>query len=175
MKESKVCRKCEVEKPLSEFYDNPQQSKDSYCKVCRIEYNRSRKDITNARRREKNSTGPKYRERVCRIRRESHRRKIETAMFNRAKRRARLKNLEFDIELPDIVIPEVCPILGIPIFCGKRGDYGNSPTIDRKDNSKGYTKGNIGIISMKANTMKNDLSIEELLRLSDVFRAYLTG
>ena len=42
----------------------------------------------------------------------------------------------------------------------------NSPSLDRIDPGKGYVKGNVQVISMQANRMKNDGSIEELLLLS---------
>lgn len=65
----------------------------------------------------------------------------------------------------DIMIPEICPVLGIPIICGTRGRKGgtpNSPSIDRIEPFKGYTRGNVRIISNRANTLKNDATIEEL-------------
>lgn len=89
----------------------------------------------------------------------------EWKMHQRAKCRAKLKDKEFDIEIEDINIPEYCPILGIrlEVHSGKSGAYKNSPSLDRIDNSKGYTKNNIQVISQQANAMKANASKEELL------------
>ena len=79
-----------------------------------------------------------------------------------AKYRAKIKNLDFNLELSDIVIPQFCPVFGTPLIAKNRDDC---PSIDRIDNSKGYTKDNIIIISMKANKFKNAATIEELKQI----------
>ena len=79
-------------------------------------------------------------------------------LLGNARERARQKNLPFEITREDIIIPEVCPILKVPIV---RKTY-YAPSIDRIDNALGYTKNNIQIISHKANAMKNSASKEEL-------------
>ncbi len=90
-----------------------------------------------------------------------------------AKRRAEAKGLDFDIEISDIIIPEICPVLGIPMI-GSSGEYAredynpkqlSSPSIDRIDSSKGYIKGNIAIISNRANALKSNASLEEIKKL----------
>lgn len=90
-----------------------------------------------------------------------------------AKGRAKRDGLEFDLEYEDIVIPAVCPVLGIPL---KRnigsGFHNDSPSIDRLDNNKGYTKDNICIISNRANLLKCDATIEELEKVIQYMKDY---
>lgn len=85
-------------------------------------------------------------------------------MLNNAKERAKKKGLEFNITVDDIVIPDICPLLKIPIIqaVGIKCASHNSPSIDRIDNSLGYVKGNVIIISWRANRIKADASLAEL-------------
>ena len=90
----------------------------------------------------------------------------EKQIFRAARDRAKKRSMEFSIEVSDIVIPDICPVLNIPIVCkagrGKPGGNMNSPSLDRIDNSKGYVKGNIQVISHMANSMKFTASPEQL-------------
>lgn len=94
--------------------------------------------------------------------RESRLRNFTHAMWKSAKARAEKKGLEFNIEESDIVIPEICPILEVPLEFGTKTNYDYSPSLDRIDNTKGYIKGNIQVISKKANTMKSSATLQEL-------------
>ena len=87
----------------------------------------------------------------------------EKTLYIRARKRAENSNLDFSLVVEDIVIPSVCPYLGVPLVLNG-GD--TSPSIDRIDNTKGYSKDNIEIISFKANRMKNTASVQELIRFS---------
>lgn len=79
-----------------------------------------------------------------------------------AKRRAKDSNLPFDLELDDIPeIPELCPLLGIPLRRGNGSVCHNSPSLDKIIPSLGYVKGNIQIVSHRANSIKSDASFEE--------------
>jgi hypothetical protein len=83
-------------------------------------------------------------------------------MYYSAKRRASERGLVFTIGLKDIVVPEVCPVLGIALVPGTRSNYDNSPSLDRKDPARGYTPDNIRVISNRANRFKSDASLGEL-------------
>ena len=85
-------------------------------------------------------------------------------MYTSAKYRAEKRGIEFNLDLEDIIIPDKCPILEVPFVYGDANNHDYSPSLDRIDNSKGYIKGNIQVISSKANTMKNSATSEELIK-----------
>jgi hypothetical protein len=60
-----------------------------------------------------------------------------------------------------IVIPAVCPVLGIPIVLGEQRSE-NSPSLDRITPKLGYVPGNVRVISDKANRLKGDRTLGEL-------------
>ena len=89
---------------------------------------------------------------------------IQRRMYTRVKSRSKCKNIPFDLDIDDIVIPEVCPVLGIEIKqeVGKGTNPIHSPSLDRIKPDLGYTKGNVRVISNRANLLKSNATIEEL-------------
>lgn len=86
------------------------------------------------------------------------------AMLLRAKARARKDNVPFDLSVNDVTIPDTCPALGITLYSRTgRGGGDNSPSLDRTIPGLGYVRGNVQVISNKANRMKNNGSLEELV------------
>lgn len=96
--------------------------------------------------------------------RESH---YERAMLKSTREGAKRRGLEFTITEQDIVIPDRCPALGVELRLDGSRDF--RPSLDRKDNSRGYVPGNVVVVSMRANRTKSDLSIEELRRLVEFY------
>ena len=70
----------------------------------------------------------------------------------------------FNLTIEDVVIPEKCPLLEIPLTTDPK-DFNekNYYTVDRIDSSKGLVKGNIQVISLLANRMKNKATESELM------------
>ena len=96
--------------------------------------------------------------------REYYRRKPENRMLNRARARAKKQGLSFTLDEKDILIPTHCPLLGIELYIaeGRKAVKDNSASLDRIDSSLGYIKGNVWVISHKANTMKSNATLEEM-------------
>lgn len=82
-----------------------------------------------------------------------------------AKRRAKAKGLPFDVTVDDLPIPDVCPILGVKLISGVGIVGPHSPSIDRIEPALGYVRGNVAIISHRANTIKGSMSRETIERL----------
>ena len=79
-----------------------------------------------------------------------------------ARRRSRVDGTPCNIDYTDVVVPEFCPVLGVRLSVGPGKIHDFSPTIDRIRPELGYTKGNIAVISYKANRIKNNGSLEDL-------------
>lgn len=98
----------------------------------------------------------------------------EYSLYHHAKATARKKNLLFNIELTDIVIPDVCPFLEIPLK--REGPLApNSPSLDKIVPRLGYVKGNVQVISFKANTMKHNATLEEFELMAKNWRVKVVG
>ena len=85
----------------------------------------------------------------------------ENAMFE-ARKRAKTRGLAFDIEIDDVEIPFCCPVLGCELVAQVGLVQANSPSLDRIDQALGYVKGNVWVISWRANRIKNDATLAEL-------------
>jgi hypothetical protein len=96
----------------------------------------------------------------------------EREILSSAKCRAKRLSLPFDLVEEDIVIPAVCPVLGIPVFKGAGKICDNSPTLDRIQPDRGYVKGNVAVVSQRANVIKNCGSAEEHERIAAWIRSH---
>lgn len=98
----------------------------------------------------------------------SHRGTVRYELWRTAKERARQRSIPFDLNLADIVVPEHCPALGLRLEVSTtRKANDNSPSLDRIDPSKGYVRGNVLVISTKANRIKNNATAEEVRKVAD--------
>lgn len=84
-------------------------------------------------------------------------------MFYDARKRALALGLPFDIEPDDLLVPEVCPVLGILLTLD--GPRDTRPSLDRIIPERGYVKGNVAVISFRANRIKSDANADELRRV----------
>jgi len=140
----KKCSKCLIDLPLDNFGHraNSADGRRGRCKKCNCQENEKWK--------KKNPVSQ-----LC------------SNMLVKAKRRAQSKGLAFDLTFKDLQHLAVshCPVLGTELMW----EYGHglgigahSPSLDRINNSLGYTKNNVAIISHKANAMKNSCTVEEI-------------
>lgn len=175
----KTCTQCKQTKPTDGFY--PRGDRGGYrsrCKDCEAKkraaeaprrrvYRQAIKAQTAATHAEYYRT---HRDEILTYNREYYQKRRqeepEWELLSRAKNRASREGLSFDLTVKDIHIPDICPVLGLSLEMtsrrGKQGPLPNSLSIDRIDSSKGYTRGNVRVISNRANTLKSNATVEEL-------------
>ncbi len=133
------CSKCRAAKDLADFYVNTASKIKLHtaCKTCM-----------------KGSA------------RTSHKKNIAKYLLESAKARSLVSGIEFSLQLQDLDVPSHCPVFGIEMQYGTgRGRTDASYSVDRIDNTRGYVKGNVAVISWLANRLKNDATLDQLERV----------
>ena len=90
--------------------------------------------------------------------------------YTRCKKRAMKYNVPIDIEIQDIydilmALGGRCPVFGVKMrIKGRDGRMtSRSASVDRLDPDKGYVKGNITVLSVRANLIKSAYTSAEIL------------
>jgi hypothetical protein len=161
------CSECQQLKPPTEFYKSARnlcrQQRDNACKNCHKRRAASYY-AANAETVKKNHQ-IYYAAQSVQVKSRRYEWKcnnIAKYLFRCAKKRAKRKGFLFNIDVLDIVVPKTCPILGITLSLSRGKPAENSPSVDRIDSAKGYVKGNVRVISYRANKLKNNATLEEL-------------
>jgi hypothetical protein len=143
MARNRMCRKCAIEQPFSEFYVNSKGNRRHICKTCQRAAERSRKrshpDTVSAQMKS------------WRLKRRGY------ALVNVAKHRAKTRSLGFNLDPTDIqkrIDAGVCELTGITFNLTEARAW-NAPSLDRIDPKRGYTKDNVRVILYAVNVMAN--------------------
>lgn len=165
----KTCAKCEQAKSFTMFYKNKarEDGVSVYCIVCTKTYDQKNKSLRLKTKRDGYIRNPSvYKDRSFK----NYRSSIEQRMLYSAKRRAKLKGIPFELTLEDLIIPETCPVLGYKLKINNESSKFDSPSLDKIVPEKGYVKGNVIIVSMKANQIKTNATLRELEAVFEFYR-----
>ena len=98
---------------------------------------------------------------------------VEKCMLSKSKKRAKEQNLLYNLDEDYIksIFPldNCCPVFGIKFIYA---DKMKTASLDKIIPELGYVKGNVQILSKKANTIKSNYTIQELIEVIDCFRSY---
>ena len=86
---------------------------------------------------------------------------------------AKKRGIDFDLhptDIDEIGIPLTCPILGMPIYFYRESAQDDSISFDRIDSSQGYHKDNLVIISLRANKLKSNATLDEMESIVNFYR-----
>ena len=132
-----ACRYCGAELTAENWFPSFQKKNRKCCKTCQV----ARTEAN--RKKDKQSNPAKH-------------------ILRNAKKRALRDGLPFDLTEDDIVTPDRCPVLGIPLVFNEGHVKDDSPSLDKFIPEKGYVRGNVSIISHRANVMKSNATVQEV-------------
>lgn len=87
------------------------------------------------------------------------------SVLRSARVRAELVGVPFDLTLKDLTIPDMCPVFNTAMSWSNK-ITNDTPSLDRLIPEKGYVKDNVAFISMRANRLKSDASLEDLFKIT---------
>ena len=90
------------------------------------------------------------------------------SMVHRARHRAKKNGLPFSLHPDDLTIPRRCPVLGIELVTKFTSDANRDywPSLDRIVPDLGYVRGNVIVMSYRANRIKSDATAAELCAIA---------
>ena len=179
----KLCGTCKELKELDEFYKlkSSKDGRNYYCISCvklyrqkggynRYSFNPEKAALRQSRAR-KSASNKKYERqfRAAYLRKEAGK---AGKLLSGAKSRASKKSLEFSLTREWVLSrlnTGICEATGVKfdytIPKGRTRAW-SAPSIDRKDNTKGYTEDNCWVVCLLYNVAKGEGTVEELLNLA---------
>jgi hypothetical protein len=160
----KLCNTCGVTKLLTEFYSDKTHKggTHSMCKLC----NNAQSKLYRERNAEK----------VTAYKHELKRKDPIKYMLIQVK--ARCKHLggsiPFDLAPADVEYVTHCPVLGTELdYLSRQSHRGmvadHAASLDRIIPERGYVRGNVKVISWRANRLKGDATVEEMHAMSKYY------
>lgn len=186
----KTCRKCKQERSIDYFCiksDN-RDGRSTDCRLCRNAYMRDKRRLNpmygNSKLHRDRLAETGYYKEYYRQNREKWLEKDAKryasadgrarTLVNGARRRAEQKGWAFDLTVDFVrqkIEAGVCEATGLPLELLGRikstGRPSRSPSLDRKDNSKGYTMDNVWIVCDQYNRAKGEWDMSELVVLAE--------
>lgn len=179
----RVCKKCKFQLPLDQFYVTTGGNVLTKCNKCRLQEKREYNQRTKKHRAEYCSNIPIERKKAkyLRGREKDKQRKAANLgtvfgwcgkLFHAAKARAKKRGMDFSLSQEFVL--ELwekqngsCCLTGIPFElitggnCGYKRYNPYSASLDRIDNSKGYTPENVRLVCTAINLAMNEFGLEQ--------------
>lgn len=178
---SKVCKKCGTEKEDEDFYivekaESGEHRRNSDCIECVLAYNRKMYAENQGYKTKRKARAKKQREdpqfvELAKQRSATFYRSVSgraKTLFKSAQRRSdTYPDFDMDVDwIEEKLMKGCCEITGIPFDFQPHPVYEKnpfSPSIDRRDSTKGYTKDNTRIVIWQVNLMRGEMKDEEVL------------
>ena len=166
---TKYCPSCKQEHPAAEFHKDKrtQSGLKCWCKTC----------VRSSFLGFKDGDGYQARLRKYASKRKDYRKAAPAEVwahdtYGNAKKRATAAGLEFSLTKDALLsmLGGSCPLLGIPLTLGQSKSVDSSPTVDRKDPTKGYTIENCWVVSAKANRIKTNATSAEVAMVAEAMK-----